>query len=64
MNIYITLDYELFLNDITGDVDHCLITPTQELLKILDKHNVKATFYVDMAYIYRLNELRDKYSIL
>lgn len=64
MNIYLTLDYELFLNDITGDVDHCLITPTKELLKVLDKHQVKATFFVDMAYIYRLNELRKQYTSL
>lgn len=64
MNIYITLDYELFLNDITGDVDHCLITPTRELLKVLDRHQVKATFFVDMAYIYRLGELRGRYDSL
>lgn len=61
MNIYITLDYELFLNDYTGDIDHCLILPTRELLKVLDKHQVKATFFIDAAYIYRLNELRDHY---
>lgn len=64
MNIYITLDYELFLNDITGDVDHCLIIPTKELLKVLEKHQVKATFFVDMAYLYRVNELRSLYANL
>lgn len=64
MKVYITLDYELFLNDITGDVDSCLITPTRELLKVLDKYNVKATFFVDMAYVYRLNELRHSYPKL
>lgn len=64
MNIYITLDYELFLNDITGDVDHCLITPTKELLKVLDKHKIKATFFVDMAYVYRLNQLRVQHASL
>lgn len=64
MNIYITLDYELFLNDITGDVEHCLIIPTQELLKVLNKHQVRATFFVDMAYIYRINELRSQYLSL
>ena len=64
MNIYITLDYELFLNDITGDVDNCLITPTRELLKVLDKHQIKATFFVDMAYVFRLNELRGQYRSL
>lgn len=62
MDIYLTLDYELFLNDITGDVDHCLITPGDELLKVLNKHDVKATFFVDMAYAYRLKELQDTYD--
>lgn len=61
MNIYITLDYVLFLNDFTGDVNHCLLIPTRELLKVLDKHHVQATFFVDMAYVYRLNELRSQY---
>lgn len=64
MNVYITLDYELFLNDITGDVDHCLITPTNELLKVLDKNQIKATFFVDMAYVYRINELCEQYTSL
>lgn len=62
MNIYITLDYELFLNDYTGDVDNCLIIPSYELLRVLDKHQIKATFFVDAAYIYRLNELRGRYQ--
>jgi len=64
MDIYITLDYELFLNDLTGDVDNCLITPTNKLCTILNKHNIKATFYIDMAYIYRIYELRDRYHNL
>lgn len=64
MDIYLTLDYELFLNDITGDVNNCLIIPTMELLKVLDKHRVQATFFVDMAYVYRLNELQNLYPSL
>lgn len=64
MNIYITLDYELFLNDQTGDVDHCLILPTHELLHVLDKHQVKVTFFIDAAYLLRLNELKETYPAL
>lgn len=64
MNIYITLDYELFMNDRTGDVENCLITPTNELLKVLDKYRVKAVFFVDAAYIYRLNELKSSHKKL
>jgi len=64
MNIYITLDYELFLNDITGDVEHCLVKPTEEFLRITDKYGVKATFFVDAAYLWRLNELKKEYPQL
>ena len=64
MNIYITLDYELFVNDNTGDVEHCLIIPSNKFLDVCDKYGVKSTFYVDSAYLYRLNELKDKYESL
>lgn len=60
MNIRFTFDYELFVNDHTGDIDHCLIIPTNELMKMFDRHGVKATFFIDMAYAYRLTELMDK----
>lgn len=64
MNIYITLDYELFMNDRTGDVEQCLITPTTELLAVLDRHNVKATFFIDAAYLYRLAQLKSQFPAL
>ena len=56
---YITLDYELFLNDLTGDVENCLIKPTEKLLEVLTINNVKATFFVDASYLLRLVELKD-----
>lgn len=64
MDIIITLDYELFLNDITGTVNNCLIKPMQEIQKVCDKHNVKLTIFVDAAYLYRLTELKDSYNSL
>ena len=63
-NLYITLDYELFLNDITGDVDNCLIIPTEEFLKLMCKYNAKATFFVDASYLVRLNELKESFNSL
>lgn len=61
MNIYITLDYELFVNDNTGDVDHCLLIPSNEFMDVCDKYGVKVTFFIDAAYLYRLKELMDQH---
>lgn len=65
MNIYITLDYELFLSTQTGTIDNCLIKPTAALLEKLDEYKVKATFFVDAAYLFRLSqfeELKDDFD--
>lgn len=64
MNIIITLDYELFLNDMTGTVNNCLIKPMQEIQKVCDKHNIRLTVFVDAAYLYRLTELKQDYPAL
>lgn len=58
MNIYITLDYELFLGSNTGDIQHCLITPMNELSAMVDKYGIKLVLFVDAAYLYRLYLLR------
>ena len=65
MNIYITLDYELFLSSQTGTVANCLLKPTTALLEVLDKYGIKATFFVDAAYLLRLSqipELKEDYD--
>lgn len=64
MDIYVTLDYELFLNDISGDPRNCLIIPGNKFLDICDRQGIKATFFVDAAYLYRLNELKDTFPQL
>jgi hypothetical protein len=51
MNIHLTLDYELFFGLKSGTVQKCIIEPTQALLAIVDKHNIKMTFYVDIGYL-------------
>lgn len=57
MKVYLTLDYELFMGSKVGTVDNCLIRPTENLVRVLDKYGVKATFFVDAAYLYRLYTL-------
>lgn len=58
MNIYITLDYELFLGKESGTVENCLIRPINEYISLLNKYNIFSTIFVDAAYLYRLNQLK------
>jgi peptidoglycan/xylan/chitin deacetylase (PgdA/CDA1 family) len=62
--ICITLDYELCLGRKTGSVYNTLIFPMEELVKVLDKYNVKATLMVDSAYLLMLKKLKGDFVTL
>ena len=64
MKVLLTLDYELFNGYKAGTARNSLITPTDELRKILNKHNFKATFFVDTCYLNRLAELKSQHPQL
>ena len=64
MDIFITLDYELYMGKRTGSVENCLLKPVEELLALGLKHKIKFTFFVDAAYLYRLSLLRKDYPTL
>jgi hypothetical protein len=51
--ILFTLDYELFFGGDSGTVENCMLRPTKKLLEVLDKQNVKATFFIDSGYLVR-----------
>ena len=57
-----TFDYELFLGDKSGSVEACLIKPTDHLIKILNRYNSKAIFFVDTTYLIRLKQTANKYE--
>jgi hypothetical protein len=59
--LLITFDYELFLGSRSGTVENCMIRPTNAILKILEKHNQKAIFFIDTTYLYRLSEIIGEY---
>lgn len=63
-NILITLDYELFFGSNSGTQEESIISPTIKLLQVLDKYNIKASFFVDSGYIIKLNEYRKRYKAL
>ena len=62
MNIYITLDYELFLGSKTGTPHNCLVRPMEALMAVLDKSGVKLTVLVDGAYLYRMSQIKETFS--
>lgn len=63
-NIYITIDYELFMGRKTGSVLNCMIYPLDKLLVILEKYNIKITIFVDAAYLLKLSMLKNEYESL
>jgi hypothetical protein len=63
-NIFITLDYELFFGSNPGTQYNSIIHPTNKLLEVLDKHNVKACFFVDSGYLIKLIEYKSQYPNL
>ncbi len=63
-NILITLDYELFFGSKVGSVEQCILTPTNKLLALLNKHAIKATFFVDSGYLVKLQEFRKIYPLV
>lgn len=64
MDIYITLDYELFLGDKTGSPENCLIKPMNSLINLAVNEGIRYTIFVDATYLLRLYELMDANPIL
>lgn len=64
MNIYITLDYEIYFGENHGTVEKCIIYPTSELIRIAEKLNVRFCFFVDCGFILKLDEYRKKFPLL
>lgn len=58
--LILTIDYELFFGNRTGNVEKCMIEPTYELSKALDINNSKMTVFWDILHYYRLMELENR----
>lgn len=64
MNIYLTLDYELFFGSESGSVDKCIIKPTKAILDIVNPHNIKIVCFVDAGYLIALEKQKGEYPQL
>ena len=62
MNIFVTLDYELFLGNNTGSVENCLIKPMNALCEVAERHDFKYIIFVDAAYLLRMQQLKELFS--
>lgn len=64
MNIFITLDYELFFAEFSGSVENSIIKPTYALMDIANHFMTKLCFFVDSGYLVKLKEYKDTYPKL
>lgn len=64
MNIFITLDYELFFGQKSGSVEKCIIEPTERLLQIVNSYGIKFTCFVDSGYLIALEKQMKEYPLL
>ncbi len=62
MNIYLTLDYELYFGKQHGTVENCMLRPTRELIRIGDETGARMTFFIDVGFIIRLEEAVEDHS--
>ena len=64
MNIYLTLDYELYFGTPSGSVDRCILNPTDRLLEITEKTGAVMTYFVDAGYLLKLKQYSHEYPAL
>ena len=57
MNIFLTLDYELFFGHTSGSAEKCILEPTRRLMEITDRTGVKMTYFVDAGYLFTLQKM-------
>ena len=60
----LTIDYEVFLGNSSGDIQSTLIDPTYRLMKILKKNNSKMTVFWDVLHYYRICQLSSSHAEL
>lgn len=60
----LSLDYELFFGARPGSVEKCMISPTRQLVRILDKYNAKVSLFVDAGFLIKLKQYAPDYPEL
>jgi hypothetical protein len=64
MKIIISLDYEIYFKKNDVNSNNQLINNTNKLISLLEKNNIKSTFFVDAGYLHALDRQRYRYTNL
>ncbi len=54
MNVFLTMDYEVFFGEKSGSVEKCMTEPTAQLLKVANANNFHFTFFWDIGHLLAL----------
>jgi len=57
--ILLTFDYEPYLGARSGSAEKCILQPTEALRAILNKHQAKGIFFVDIFYLLNLKKHKE-----
>jgi hypothetical protein len=64
MNVFITLDYEIFFGKYQGTIDKTIIKPTNLLRNISNNTGINFTFFIDIGFIIKLEEHKNRFPLL
>lgn len=64
MNVYLTLDYELFLGENTGTVERCLVATMARLDSVARAAGARFTIFADATYLLSLKHLAPQNEVL
>lgn len=64
MNVFITLDYEIFFGSQQGSIEKTLLYPTERLLTVGRNTGAKFTFFIDCGFLVKLKEYQATYPQL
>jgi hypothetical protein len=64
MQVFLTFDYELYFGARTGSLQKCILEPTQLLLDIAKRQNIRLCMFVDVGYLLRLEQEAKKHPSL
>lgn len=64
MNIFLTMDYEVFFGEKSGTVQKCMIEPTNALMDLARKNQFHFTFFWDIGHFLALEKWAGEFSSL
>lgn len=64
MNIYLTLDYEIYFGEKHGTVEKCIIEPTNKLREISKRTGAYMTYFIDIGHVIALEKFKSKFPKL